>query len=76
MTFGLIELSDGVPVVAAHAVCRTAMAAAVTAFSGVGATVATNHATVARLAGVGVGVYAGTREPDYVKEGGLGSVSW
>ena len=26
--------------------------------------------------GVGVGVYAGTREPDYVKEGGLGSVSW
>jgi tetratricopeptide (TPR) repeat protein len=25
---------------------------------------------------VGVGVYAGTREPDYVKEGGLGSVRW
>jgi len=27
-------------------------------------------------AGIGVGVYAGNREPDYVKEGGLGSVSW
>jgi hypothetical protein len=27
-------------------------------------------------AGVGVGVYAGTREPSYVKEGGLGSVRW
>ncbi len=25
---------------------------------------------------VGVGVYAGTKEPDYVKEGGLGSVRW
>ena len=27
-------------------------------------------------ASVGVGVYAGTREPDHVQEGGLGSVSW
>jgi tetratricopeptide (TPR) repeat protein len=27
-------------------------------------------------AGVGVGIYAGTRGPDYVEEGGLGSVSW
>lgn len=27
-------------------------------------------------AGVGFGVYAGTREPDYVKEGGLGSIRW
>lgn len=26
--------------------------------------------------GVGVGIWAGTREPDYVKEGGLGSVTW
>jgi tetratricopeptide (TPR) repeat protein len=28
------------------------------------------------VAGVGAGIYAGTREPDYVKEGGLGSISW
>jgi len=28
------------------------------------------------VAGVGVGVYAGTRGPDYVESGGLGSVSW
>jgi tetratricopeptide (TPR) repeat protein len=27
-------------------------------------------------AGIGVGVYAANQEPDYVKEGGLGSVSW
>lgn len=25
---------------------------------------------------VSVGIYAGTKEPDYVKEGGLGSVAW
>lgn len=36
-------------------------------WAGIGAVVA---------AGVGAGIYAGTREPDYVKEGKLGSVSW
>jgi len=28
------------------------------------------------VASVGVGIYAGTRGPDYVESGGLGSVSW
>jgi len=28
------------------------------------------------VAGVGAGIYAGSREPDYVKEGGLGKISW
>lgn len=36
----------------------------------------TGVATVVVAASVGIGVYAGTREPDYVKEGGLGSVRW
>jgi tetratricopeptide (TPR) repeat protein len=36
----------------------------------------TGVATVVVAASVGIGVYAGTREPDYVQEGGLGSVRW